>query len=62
MISGVPIGGVKIGVENVIVLPGEAGRGKFVPIPPRYKDLSTSGLIYTVTAPGEQEKNIELTP
>jgi hypothetical protein len=63
VIAGAPIGEVKIGIVSAGEPGGgRTGRGKYMFIPPRYKDPATSGLTYTVPAGGEQEKNIELAP
>jgi hypothetical protein len=73
----VPVGDVRITVDNSMLKTKQVGplrrgagrpgedpdpiKGKYVPIPPKYKDLDGSTLTYTVTNTGAQEHNIELT-
>jgi len=72
LIEDAPVGEVTITVETIHpgptrpMPPGVPGgdkmaphTGKYVPIPIRYKDVSNSGLTYTVT-PGEQKHDIQV--
>jgi hypothetical protein len=66
IVSDVPSGEVRVSVEEDPTpaklrrmagapqggnpIPGLPAAGKFTPIPPKYRDPSTSGLVFTITA------------
>jgi hypothetical protein len=72
-----PVGEVSITVDNLMLKNKQAGpqrrgvgrpgedpdpiKGKYVPIPAKYRDIDSTTLSCTVTNTGPQEHNIELT-